>query len=258
MWTMVDRLGSNGGSADEFRRARADLAAILERIASLASEWGGTPDALRRAAGRLHRELGYTWLNCGRDTIEVRTAPGSTEYVCSRQTRTPDPAWRIVVGDDARRLLHFESMRRYVLPGPARSTAPVERLPWHILPPGEHPFPAILEYLRALSQRNPTVEYDHTRVENSLGPMSIYIGVEEFDGYFVFCFQQYSGAVLDCPRVGNAVYLMRESEWKTLCRLTKAELLARHHGGVRRIVHSHRWFERLKACLIPLSKSQPR
>lgn len=212
-------------------------------------KWGGTPDALRRAAAKFHRDFGYTWRDYGDGAIEVRLTLNCTAYICSRQARTPDRAWTVFVGDEAFRVLF--APRHYVQPRPLRSTAPVERLPWHILPPGEHPFPAILEHLRALAQRNPTVEYDHTRLEklNSLGPTSIYIGVEEFDGYFVFCFPQYSAAVLDCPRVGNAIYLMRESDWKTLCRLTKAELLARHHAGVRRIVHSHRWFERLKACL---------
>ncbi len=225
--TMDGHLG--GISGDE-------VTAILRKIASRTCELGGSVSALREATARLHRELGYTWVDDGR-MIEIRITPALSGYLCYRRGRMPvDPRHTVVLVD-------VEEFQK-----PAAS---VEHLPWHILPPGEHPFPAILEHLQALAQRHPTVKYDYTRLEklNGLGPTSICIGTEEFDGYFVFCFQQYFAAVLDCPMVGNAVYLMRENDWSVLCRLTKAELLTQHRGRVRRIVHAGSWFERLRRHL---------
>lgn len=124
------------------------------------------------------------------------------------------------------------------------------RLSWILLPPGEHPFLEILRHLEALRKSRPTLRYDKTRLERicELSPSATYVGAEEFSGYVVFYFEEALTAVLDCPFWGNAIYLIR-SEWETLSRLSKAELLTKHTQTVRRIIHSGDWFERLRRNL---------
>jgi len=128
--------------------------------------------------------------------------------------------------------------------------ADVIKLPWKILPPGEHPFSEILKHYEELQKSNPHVRYDLNRLNRicELTPTATYVGVDEFRGYTVFYFQKYLAAVLDCPVWGNAIYMIK-GDWKTLSRLTKAELIAERTGNVTRIVHSGDWFQRLKNCL---------
>jgi hypothetical protein len=120
------------------------------------------------------------------------------------------------------------------------------KLPWKPLPPGEHPFSDIVEHYRRLQQRNPQVEYETQRLNKvyELHPGSIYIGVDEFEGYVVFYFDRKQVAVLECPLVGNAIYVIK-SNWKTLSRLSKAQLLRHHQRDVVRIVHTGDWFAKL-------------
>lgn len=127
----------------------------------------------------------------------------------------------------------------------------VERVQWQILPPGAITFERVHRAIQRLSVLHGDV-YDPRRLEqiNDLVPEQIYIGVHEsdFDGYVVFCFAHHR-AILECPRRGNAIYALRGS-WRTLSRLTKAELLSDHYTHVvTRIVHRGDWLERVKAFI---------
>jgi hypothetical protein len=97
-----------------------------------------------------------------------------------------------------------------------------EYIPWRILPPGEHPFPHILKYCEFIKQSKSTLRIATERLEliNSLNPSKIYRGLDEFNGYFVFYFEDSAIAILDCPIVGNAVYVIK-GDWKTLSSLSK-------------------------------------
>ena len=121
---------------------------------------------------------------------------------------------------------------------------------WEILPPGEHPFPRILEYCERLKDKDQhrRIDSERLRLIEKLGPTGIYRGLAEFDGYFVFSFSELDTAILDCPVVGNAVYLIR-GDWAALSRLTKAELLTEQSEKVTRVVHSGDWFSRVKMLI---------
>jgi hypothetical protein len=131
----------------------------------------------------------------------------------------------------------------------------IERVPWIILPSGGHPFPTLVEYFKSVAQEHHK-EFDEDRLERikSLNPTAIYKGINEFDGYAVFFFNEYDGAILECPFVGNAIYLLK-GEWETLSRLTKRELLEEHPREVVRIIHSGDWFSRLKELLNQSSRA---
>lgn len=109
--------------------------------------------------------------------------------------------------------------------------------------------PASLEgYLKNEQRRHPSVEFDASRVRRilTLDPSKAYCGKDEFDGYLVFLFDRVPFAVLTCPRVGNALYLLKDN-WETLAKLPKSQLLAEHPSRVRRIIHgtSGEWFDKL-------------
>jgi hypothetical protein len=127
---------------------------------------------------------------------------------------------------------------------------PIEpaKLSWRLLPPGEHPFSEIVRHYRGLQERNIHVEYEIERLNRvyHLHPSSTFIGLDEFEGYIVFDFQNSQIAALECPIVGNAIYIIK-GKWRPLSRLSKAELLRRQN--VVRIVHSGNWVAKLEALL---------
>jgi hypothetical protein len=128
--------------------------------------------------------------------------------------------------------------------------ANIEYIPWKILPPGEHPFPHILEYCEHLKQnaKKRRVIGERIKLIGSLNPTNSYVGVDEFNGSFIFYFQELDSAILDNPEYGNAIYVIR-GDWKTLSRLSKAELLEGYQDNVTRVIHSGNWFVRLKKLI---------
>jgi hypothetical protein len=114
-----------------------------------------------------------------------------------------------------------------------------------LLPQGEYPFQKIETHFHDLERRSRQFVLDKARLRklNSLRPDRIYIGMGEFAGYVGFSFGQKT--VFDCPVIDNAIYVFGEN-WKTLCRLTKAQLLNGRRSEFKRIVHKGNWFYRLK------------
>lgn len=219
---------------DDVFGSRLDLALVLERVASEARKLGGTPSAIHRAAKSAVPKTGFTWSY--RDgTATIRTMSGRNGYVQSRQSNQGG-LYRHVVE------VHADREHEAVLPH-----AP---LPWRLLPPGEYPFERVLESVKANGNAGNKDELDNTRlgIISGLGPAEKYKGVDQFKGYVAFYFPQARTAVLECPKLGNAIYVIRGEEWRSLSRLTKKELL-REHPGVKRIIHIGRWLNRLKELL---------
>ncbi|MGH9753835.1 MAG: hypothetical protein ACREA2_13730 [Blastocatellia bacterium] len=138
----------------------------------------------------------------------------------------------------------------------------VEKVPWKILPPGEHPFQQILAYFEEVRRRQPELHVDEDRLRKveSLKPDQRFTGEDEFDGYVVFYFNRTEMAVLESPMFGNAIYVIR-GEWKSLSRKSKGELLAYHSIKVKRVVHRGDWFARLRKLIkdnSTVSKSLPK
>lgn len=215
--------------------AESHFERAVTRIASLARELGGTASALRRAAAQA--SAGLSWREDA-GYIEVWDGSGGWGTLYSRQSRTPY-GYRDVIETTMVRSS-----------APTWPEVPVQQVPWQLLPPGEHPFPAILRHFEALQAGNPTLSFDRSRIErlSGLGPSSVYIGRGELDRYVVFAFHEREWAVLDCPIVGNAAYLLPYSQWESLSRHTKAELL-KGHSSIRRVVHRGDWFGRIAALL---------
>lgn len=215
-----------------------ELKAIAERIASVARRNGGTPAALKKAAESALGRSGYRWhYQEGMVVVTTTSNPYGrcpTAYVSCHQSRTAN-GYQYLVD------VHIDG-------GDTSSDCGIEiaRVSWRILPPGEHPFERVMEHVHALEGKHPQIKFDLTRLRLLYGlePTAIHAGLGELEGYFAFYFEHCRTAVLDCPRVGNAVYVIERADWAPLSRLTKKELL--QHPNVRRIIHSGVWFDKVR------------
>lgn len=121
----------------------------------------------------------------------------------------------------------------------------IRRVPWRILPPGELSFDNILQHFNRLQQLNPHIRYERDRITKaySLDPKEVILGSAEFEGYIVFIFAHTRRVLLECPVYDHAIYVIN-SDWESLSKLTKQELLE-HHKATK-IVHRGDWFWRLE------------
>lgn len=131
----------------------------------------------------------------------------------------------------------------------------VKKVKWIILPPGKHPFPKIMQYIRELKKTkwvNNLVDENRIKTIYKLGSdnTEVIVGANQFDGYFIFTFPDLKTFVLDCPLYGNAIYLIKGS-WekiKTLSKLSKGEIIERY-PNTKRIIHKGDWGMRLSDLL---------
>jgi len=125
-----------------------------------------------------------------------------------------------------------------------------KQLSWRLVPPGSYTSTQIKSYFKSLHSHKKNEKHDWDRLETiqSLKPDSTYIGLEELEGYMLFYFKNKDIAILDCPIIGNAIYVLKK-EWKELSRLTKSELTELHSDKVKRIIHRGDWADKLVKIL---------
>jgi hypothetical protein len=129
---------------------------------------------------------------------------------------------------------------------------PMKKLEWEMLPQGPHPFREIQDYLQDLGARDSSFRYDLGRLttiyENLIPCLKekpdIYVGTTEFRGYIVFHLQKSNVAILECPVVGNAIYILK-GDWQSLSTKPKAILLQEYQGRTERIIHTGDWYGKL-------------
>jgi hypothetical protein len=126
----------------------------------------------------------------------------------------------------------------------------ITRLPWRFLPPSETNEERVLSLLRDFQRRCPEIRVDESRLRYaySLTPKEIFIGEDEFDGYFAFVFAGGVKVLLENPIEGNAAYIFGQ-DWRLLSKLSKSELLACHRDHLIRVIHSHGWKSDIKKAL---------
>ena len=150
------------------------------------------------------------------------------------------------------RRLEIKGLRRSVQKHSERAnvkkiTDVAAQLWWKILPPGVEADHEIMEYFRDYATRRHAVTFDFSRIEAllSLKPSHHYIGIDEWDGYVVYLFENTDTAILDCPVYGNAIYILTH-DWKTLSRMSKSRILSLGCENVGRIIHSGDWLLRVR------------
>jgi hypothetical protein len=125
----------------------------------------------------------------------------------------------------------------------------IQRLPWRFLPPAELTEARLIQSLREYRQRNPTRGVDAQRLRDAfrLKPKAVYVGVDEFDGYFAFVYGEGRQVLLEHPIIGNAAYVFGRN-WRELSSLTKARLRSRRRQAIR-VVHLGDWKSAVKTAL---------
>lgn len=84
---------------------------------------------------------------------------------------------------------------------------------------------------------------------NSLGKVSRrYIGIRGWKGYWVFEFENSKVVVLECPRTGNATYVLR-GNWRKMVDHTKAELRSEFRHLSQQIIHKCNWENRVRRAV---------
>jgi hypothetical protein len=128
----------------------------------------------------------------------------------------------------------------------------VEKVWWRFLPSGEGQFTALAAAVAQLKKSYPDLKIDETRLHfaQSLSPTHIFVGEDEFEGYFAFVFDRSTRVLLDNPIEGNAAYIFLR-EWKELSRHSKTYLLRYHGKEVGRVIHNDTglWKARVKHLL---------
>lgn len=125
----------------------------------------------------------------------------------------------------------------------------VRRVNWTMLPPGNHPWPAIEKHIievlvgRTSRTLNPILARQKKLEEKR--PAEIYMGNGGFEGYFAYVFPAKRLAVLESFKMGNATYVFGMN-WPTASQLSKAEVIA---GSLHRdrIIHSEGWAAKIDA-----------
>ena len=116
----------------------------------------------------------------------------------------------------------------------------IKKVNWKFLPNPENLSPReLLELLkRHFSEQsghsNIRFEIDRIEFALSLKPQEIFVGLDEFSGYYAFVF---SGTIVlfECPAYGNAAYIVR-GDWRVLSQQYKAQL---ERTGIR-VIHGVR------------------
>jgi hypothetical protein len=129
--------------------------------------------------------------------------------------------------------------------------APVRRLNWDLLPPGQRPWAQLKGALKPITDTLPkedreVAEY-RMKLLNDMKPNFTAIGRAGFRGYIVFGFEKQKKYVLESLYYGNATYVFGK-DWAALSQLTKAEIL---DGNLQddRIVHTTNWPYRLRRLI---------
>lgn len=123
-----------------------------------------------------------------------------------------------------------------------------------LLPPSTGSLRATIEQYRAFSRTGPLsltgAVFDWERLDRIEGmtPTARYVGVKSWKGYVVFEFQRSSGVILECPRTGNATYVLY-GKWREMICATKAELRSEFRHLCTRIIHTAEWEKRVRRAL---------
>jgi hypothetical protein len=124
------------------------------------------------------------------------------------------------------------------------------RLAWRPARPGLLSVENIRRYFEERRRHEPDLKYDMSRIEKAkeLGPDEPpWEGPDGFDGYVIYTFPGSTKALMECPEIGNAAYVIHK-DWEAWSQLDKQELMAEAErgGDVARILHQGDWHQRIK------------
>lgn len=149
-----------------------------------------------------------------------------------------------------------DHIRIFHTPGPTQGhlATASERLPFTLLPPGEYTFHKIIEHYRKIASASHfgwaehKVDWKRLEAIEALNPSKYYVGKDGWTGYVIFAFQWSDKGVLECPREGNAIYVLR-GDWRAMVTHSKGELREEYQHLCQKIVHKGEWLNRIRQAL---------
>ncbi|HSU61019.1 MAG TPA: hypothetical protein VLI55_17045 [Bryobacteraceae bacterium] len=129
-----------------------------------------------------------------------------------------------------------------------------ERLPFTLLPAGEYRFEKIVEHYQKLASTSDTgwregsIDWKRLEAVETLNPSRYYVGTDGWTGYVVFAFHWSDRVVLECPREGNAIYILR-GDWRSMVTHSKGELREEYRHLCQKVVHKGEWLNRVRRAL---------
>ena len=132
---------------------------------------------------------------------------------------------------------------------------PMEQLPFDPLPPGT--WGLIDHHQRGLhnSPARPNDREDLSRLEKIVSSFRVvkrWEGKKSWRGYYVFELENSNSVVLECPKEGNATYILfgeRIGEWKEMIHYSKAEIRQEYVNRHKKVVHKGDWLGRIRLAL---------
>ena len=128
------------------------------------------------------------------------------------------------------------------------------RLQWRPGRSGSLSIGGIRHYCEERRRSDPEFKYDMDRIEKAyeLDPDDPpWEGPDGFDGYVIFTFPGTKKALMECPEIGNAAYVIHK-DWQDWSQMDKQELMAEAERGgeVTRILHQgNDWPARITRAL---------
>jgi hypothetical protein len=135
-----------------------------------------------------------------------------------------------------------ENLERYEIPQ-------VERLDWDILPMGNMPWEQFKSKLNPLMEKaskgKKILITERLETVSKYNPDFHAIGANGYRGYVIFGFTELNLYIFETAEYGNATYIF-EGNWKTLSRMTKAEIVAGNFHK-HRFIHLEGWVNQIKS-----------
>jgi len=125
-----------------------------------------------------------------------------------------------------------------------KSIKNIKYVNWKLLPPGESSIELITSKLKEYERYKCKSYFDYSRLYKmfTLKPNRIFVGINKWIGYIVYEFDHFNKVALDCPKHGNAVYILPK-EWQELSMKSKQELLNLNNSNISRVCHHEGWLE---------------
>jgi hypothetical protein len=124
---------------------------------------------------------------------------------------------------------------------------PNDTLTWDPLPPGT--VEDMRDYVKRIlktttSARDIEIMIDRLAKVESLHPEKQWLGSSGMQRYVGYEFGP-DFVAFENPHVGNALYVLR-GDWQELSRLSRSKLMSNREGEFDRIIHTAKWFDRLR------------
>lgn len=144
----------------------------------------------------------------------------------------------------------FGSATAYSLDETGIPQVPDQSVSWDFLPDGtveEIREAVVRKFGRSALPQEVEIMIDRLEKVQSLAPEKRLVGSSGLQRYIGYMFGD-DFVAFENPRVGNALYLMF-GDWESLSQLSRSQLLASREGDFDRIIHTARWFERLRLAV---------